>query len=194
MTLIFSYFDDHDFVVPCGREELVQANVKRLLRFAQRNLPTGVSDAAVVKIDRCWIANSLADWELLHAFTYARIREVCAALAHHLGSQLSETIPDSTLFDPLMSDARRTRYMKLAGGEAGGPPVWDAGSDTRERDTLALSEHQSNRDVVGQSRDGMLHTLPENELDQRLLFLPVAAPRSHRRLRQNPKVNPKTHP
>lgn len=91
VTLIFSYFDDQDFVVPCGREELVQANVKRLLRFAQRNLPTGVSDAAVVKIDRCWSANSLTDWELLHAFTYvyARIRGVCVALAHHLGSQLS---------------------------------------------------------------------------------------------------------
>lgn len=114
VTLVFSYFEEEDIILPCGRGELV-SNIKRLLRFARRQLPTGVSDGSVVKIDRQWIANTLRDWELLHALTYiyARVRDACASLAKHLNAKLDEGIPDSAMFDPLSSDARKTRYLRL---------------------------------------------------------------------------------
>lgn len=114
ITLIFSYFEEEDIAVPCGRSELV-ANVKRLLRFARRHLPSGVSDVSVLRLDRRWVANTLPDWELLHALTYAyaRIREACVGLARHLGSDTFDFAPEATDFDPLSSDARRTRYLRL---------------------------------------------------------------------------------
>lgn len=114
VRLIFSYRSEEDIVLPCGRGELLW-NVKRLARFARKQLPTGISDVAVVQIDRRWVANSLPDLELLHALTYvyARLRDVCVSLSQHLGSQLSADIPDATTFDQLLSDARKTRYLLL---------------------------------------------------------------------------------
>jgi hypothetical protein len=119
VTLIFSYIEDQDLFLPCGHDELIRANVKRLVRFAHRFLPTGVSDSAVVKIERRWVANSLSDWELLNALTfiYSRIYHACKALARHLESNLNGSIPDATAFDPFTSDFRKTTYIKLRDGK-----------------------------------------------------------------------------
>ena len=85
-TLIIGYLEETDIHVDVGREELIGANIKRLIRFAEKKLPSGVSRDAVVKIERKWVANSLPEWELLTAlaYVYGRAREVCQKLAKHL--------------------------------------------------------------------------------------------------------------
>lgn len=115
VTLIFSYIDDQDISVPCSRNELVAANIKRLIRFARKRLPTGVSTDAVIRIERRWVGNSLPDWELLHAllYVYARIHTCCSNLASHLSATLDPSIRHSTDFDDVATDARRIRYLTL---------------------------------------------------------------------------------
>ncbi len=59
VALIYSYDCNQDISLPCGHEELVNGNIQKLLRFARRELPQGIYDSAVVKIERRWVANSL---------------------------------------------------------------------------------------------------------------------------------------
>ena len=114
LSLIFSYLEHEDISVACGRKELVSANIKRLIRLARRDLPSGISDVAVVKIDRRWIANSLPDWELLGAlkYIYGRIYHVATSLACHLGIPLDESVPSVDQLS-LKVEAQRTSYIKL---------------------------------------------------------------------------------
>lgn len=117
-TLIFSYLEEEDIVVECGRQDLVQANATKLVRFAQKHLPSSVSDVAVVKIERRWVANSLPDMELTNAlrYIYGQHKRACRALAAHLGGQ-----PEAREEDPLdgiaaMGDkVRHVAYVKLNG-------------------------------------------------------------------------------
>lgn len=114
-SLIFSYLREHDEVVETGNSELLHANVKRLIRIAQRKLPTGISDAAVIKIERHWVTASLSNWELLHAlsYIYSRMYKCCFDLATHLGYQLDGSIPAGRGFDEVREEARQVRYIKL---------------------------------------------------------------------------------
>lgn len=118
-TLILGYLDEADFELDVGCEGLVAANIKRLIRFAEKSLPSGVSDGAFVRIERKWVANTLPDWELLTALTYvySRAKEVCEALAAHLGLALNPEIPNSRDFSSTSSDARAIRYVPLRGRE-----------------------------------------------------------------------------
>ncbi len=108
-SLIFSYIEEQDIKLVLNKTEHLNIGVKRLLRFARKNLPTGVSDAAVVKIDRSWIANTLPEQELLQAFRYiyARLYEACKSLATHLNSNLEMSIRDATSFDDISIGNRR---------------------------------------------------------------------------------------
>ena len=120
-TLIIGYLEETDIQVDVGREELIGASIKRLIRFAEKKLPSGVSRDAVVMIERKWIANTLPEWELLIAlvYVYSRAREVCQKLAKHLDSELASGIPDPTEFDAIWSDARGVRYVTLRGRAIG---------------------------------------------------------------------------
>jgi len=114
VSLIYSYNADEDISIPCGRDELVGANIQKLLRFAWRELPKGISDSAVVKIERRWVANTLPEWELQHALTYvyARLYDCSAALARYMGTVLDNSVPESTSFDQLVTDSRKVRFLK----------------------------------------------------------------------------------
>lgn len=115
VTLFYSYITDQDIILPCGRTELLEANVKKLKRFALRNLPSAISDAAVVKTERKWVANTLPNWELLQAFKYiySRIYICCKDLAAHLNKHLNSGIrrPADTSLDD--NNPRETIYFKL---------------------------------------------------------------------------------
>lgn len=115
LALIYSYLTDEDVSVPCGRNELVRAGVKMLTRFARRVLPSALSDVALVKIERRWVANSLPEWGLHTAliYVYARLHVACSALANHMGHQLDESIRSSRNFDQAVTDGKKTRYAKL---------------------------------------------------------------------------------
>jgi hypothetical protein len=120
-TLVIGYLEEADIRVEVGREELVRANAKRLIRFAEKALPSNVSRDAVVRIERKWIANTLPDWELLTAlaYVYSRSWEVCKSLARHLGSTFPATIPSPSRFDGIRTDARKVRYVPLKGRGTG---------------------------------------------------------------------------
>ncbi len=116
-TLIFSYLKEEDVVIECGKAELLGFGVKKLARFARKHLPTGISDAAVIKIERKWITSSLPEWELLHALScvYSRIYECCELLALYLGAPIDNSIPGVGLVDPYRENTRKVQYKKLRG-------------------------------------------------------------------------------
>jgi len=114
-TVIFSYIPDQDMVLAVSRKELVQASIERLLQVAVRELPPGIADAAVLKIQRRWVANTLPDQELIYALTYAysQLHRVCNSLAAHLNSALDSSVPHPTMIDPSSNDVARVRFMKF---------------------------------------------------------------------------------
>ena len=116
MVVLFSYLSSEDIVLPDTRAELVGANIKRLLRLANAKLPTGVADAAVLRIERRWVANSLPSRELVNALTYvyARLHDVCISLARHLATKLDDTVPRPTELDPARKDVGHVRFIKLS--------------------------------------------------------------------------------
>lgn len=117
LTLVFSYLSEEDVEVQCSKAELLNARIKQLVRLAQKSLPSGVSDAAAVMIERCWVTASLPHWELLEAmgYVYARVFECCQALANQLGTKMDECIPDRGSFSALLGQTRQVRYVKLNG-------------------------------------------------------------------------------
>jgi len=116
-TLLFSYLSEEDLSLNCGRSELLHGSVKKLIRVAQKMLPSGVSDAAVVKIERQWITASLPTHELLQAlsYVYARVFECCDSLARHLGDCVDKSVPRADAFDEIGESARQVHYVKLKG-------------------------------------------------------------------------------
>lgn len=117
VTLLFSYLEEEDVQIQCGRTELLNASIKKLVRLAQKKLPSGVADAAAVKIERRWVTVSLPEWELLHAliYVYGRIYNCCKSLAQQFGDSLDSSIPNTSSFDRLRDESRRVRYIKLNG-------------------------------------------------------------------------------
>lgn len=120
-TLITGYLDEHDISLDLEKSICLGASIKKLTRFARAKLPSGVSDTAVIKIERTWVANTLPDCELLQAFRYiyARMYEACKSLAHHLGTKLEPSIPDPTSFDDAFTGSRGVHYAKLNSAKTG---------------------------------------------------------------------------
>ena len=114
-VLLFSYLEEQDLVIRLRRKELLTAGVKKLIRLSEKVLPTGVSDAAVIRIERQWIANSLQEWEMLNAFIYIynQIYKCCQALAEHIGSQLPSEVPSPSSMSTLRENSVLPQYIKL---------------------------------------------------------------------------------
>lgn len=115
-SVLFSYIESQDMVLSTTRIELLKGNLDKLMRFAITKLPPSIADAAVLKIERRWVANSLPNYELGCALTYAygRLYEVCSDLAGHLGVQLDPSVPHPTSLDPTSNDIAQARYLKLS--------------------------------------------------------------------------------
>ena len=115
-SVLFSYLSDEDMVLETSRKELLKADIEQLLQAALRKLPPGIADAAVLKIQRFWVANSLPDCELIYPLTYAysQLYRVCRDLAAHLASSLDASIPHPTEVDPSSTDVARVRFMKFS--------------------------------------------------------------------------------
>lgn len=115
MSLIFSYLEDEDIRISCNRSELVSANIKRLIRFARAELPSGISDASVIRIERTWIANSLPDWELINAlrYIYSCIYKAVVSLGRHIKIPFDIDISPIDLKSSTNLDSKRTSYVKL---------------------------------------------------------------------------------
>jgi hypothetical protein len=116
VKLIYSYLEENDIAIQCARPDVLGANVKRLMRYAEKSLPTGIADASVLKIERRWVANSLPAHELLQAliYIYSRIWVAASSLAAHLGGSLNGSIPDPTDFDEVTTGDKKIQYVKFA--------------------------------------------------------------------------------
>lgn len=114
-TLIFGYIEEQDVAISLEKQTHLNASIKRLIRFARFKLPSGVSDTAVVRVDRRWVANTLPEFELLQAFRYiyTRMYEACESLAKHLHASLESSIPEPTSFDEVSTGSRGTHYIPL---------------------------------------------------------------------------------
>ncbi|WP_278183528.1 hypothetical protein [Vibrio misgurnus] len=113
-TLLFSYIEEQDIEITT-RDELLGVSIKRLVRLAQKKLPSGVTDAAVIKAERRWVANTLKDYELLHALSliYARMYDCCKSLGELVGSPIDQAITKPTSFDSMREEVRHVSYLKL---------------------------------------------------------------------------------
>lgn len=115
VSLIYSYLEEEDVTVPCGRFELLGAGVKQLIRYAQKQLPTGIADAAGIRIERSWITAGLESVELLQAliYIYSRLYDCCKSLAIQLGRTLPLSTPKPSELAALGDLAKHVQLMKL---------------------------------------------------------------------------------
>jgi hypothetical protein len=113
-TLFFSYIEEQDLEI-ITKNELLGISVKRLVRLAQKKLPSSIEDAAVIKSERRWVANTLKNFELLHALTliYARMYECCKSLGELVGSSIDTDTPNPTLFNSIREETQHVNYLKL---------------------------------------------------------------------------------
>lgn len=113
-TLIFSYVEEQDIAIST-KHELLGIGVKKLVRLAQKQFPSAVSDSAVIKSERRWVANTLEDYELLHALNiiYSRMYECCKSLGDLLDNPIGDDITTPSTFDSLRNEKRHVTYLKL---------------------------------------------------------------------------------
>lgn len=116
LTLFFTYLIEQDIRLSTGRTELLKAGTKRLLRFATKNLPSNVIESAAIKVERKWVANTLASWELLHAFSYiyTTLYRMCQELAIQLDTKIDSAVPHPTDLYPDRQRACQIKYLKLS--------------------------------------------------------------------------------
>lgn len=115
VRLLFSYLEEDDVRVECGREELLDATVARLIRVAHQQLPFGVREAAALRVERTWITSTLPSHELLWGlgYVYSRLYECSESLADHLGRQLPVSIPQPSDVTVLRDASRQVELVKL---------------------------------------------------------------------------------
>jgi len=116
VTLFFSYLEEEDVSIDCGVDELLHAGVKKLVRFSQKHLPSAISDAAAVKIERKWVTEKIDDYELLYSlgYVYSRVYDCCKKLAKHLGRTLSDEILTPSEVSSLYHDSRKIQMVKMS--------------------------------------------------------------------------------
>lgn len=115
VVVLFSHEAAEDVEIKTTRPHLLQADINRIAKLAKEKLPPGILDAAVLRLERRWVANSLPETELVYALTYAyaRVFKVCQALAEHSGRTLDSSVPHPTSMDPSSKDVFKARYIKL---------------------------------------------------------------------------------
>ena len=113
-TLIFSYIEEQDIEITT-HESLIHIGIKKLVRLAQKKLPSSISGDSVIRSERRWVANTLENYELLHALTliYSRIYDCCKSLGNLIGNPISEKIITPTSFESLRNEKRHVTYLKL---------------------------------------------------------------------------------
>jgi hypothetical protein len=116
VSLIFDNLEESDIIIKQNKENIIKANIDKLLKFAELSLPKWISEDAVIKIERRWVATSLPDVELLQAFVFifAQHHRVCSALADHLGAKLDKDIHNPGDFDNSIAGSKRITYIKYA--------------------------------------------------------------------------------
>jgi hypothetical protein len=116
LSLFSSYLVEQDLTLATGRKELLQAGIKKLVRFAQKHVPSNHIGNTAIKVERRWIANTLPTWELLQAlaYVYSTLYQMCQELAGRLGGVLGRHIRSPTDLIVVRESARNVQYVKLS--------------------------------------------------------------------------------
>lgn len=116
LKLFFGYLEETDLNLEMSDPQLLHAGVKKLVRIAQKKLPSGVSHSAAIKVSRRWVADSLPNYELLGVIciVYRKIYEMCSSLALQANAEMDQKTPDPSDFDEIAQETRQTRYFKLS--------------------------------------------------------------------------------
>lgn len=163
VSLFFSYLEEEDIAIEVDRGYLVSAGIKKLVRIALQKLPTGIADAAAVKIERRWVSENLNSWELLHAISivYSRIEECCRSLSEHLDENWSTTTLSRATLDKMREKARRVAYIKISEGKM----------RTVQTDIQVFDRDMSVTDPIRRALEGIVVSgKPPSSLDDLMQF------------------------
>ncbi|KAF3374388.1 hypothetical protein BXA52_19480, partial [Enterococcus faecium] len=113
-TLISSYIEENDIEF-ITNESMLNIGIKKLVRLAQKKLPSYLTESSIIKSERRWVANTLKDYELLHALAiiYGRMYNCCNSLGIQINNPMGDDVISPTSFDSLFDEARRITYLKL---------------------------------------------------------------------------------
>lgn len=116
LTLFSSYIVEHDVRLETSRQELLRAGTKKLVRYAQKNVPSIFIKTTAIKIERRWVANTLPDWELLQAcsYVYSVLYRLCLDLADRLGGSIGDDAIEPTRLLDVRESSRQVQYIKLS--------------------------------------------------------------------------------
>lgn len=158
VAVLFSYHSHEDMVLEVDRKELLQASVDQLLKRAIKELPLGIADAALLKVQRRWVVNTLPDQELIYALTYAygRLHEVCTSLCKHLGVEMDSSVLHPTYFDPAANDFAKVRYTKLSSSSTVKQVAERIVRDPDFRPSTAMAKVKDSLRVIPASMSGVL--------------------------------------
>lgn len=109
---LFSYTEEGERLI-CEEKEALFSNINAVRKMAKERVPEGIFLDSALVIDRCWIANTLPDYELIDAVTYGyrKLAHIVDELDKHIGMAVdSPTLHDEVLF---VSQTRRA-YLKLS--------------------------------------------------------------------------------
>lgn len=113
--LIFSHLEEED-INYIEDDRLLNIRVKRLIRLAQKKIPSDILDSASIQTERIWITKSFSSIELTQALSlvYSRVYSCCQKLAIHLGSTISEDIPTPIKIDLNRDGVKQVEFIKLS--------------------------------------------------------------------------------
>jgi hypothetical protein len=118
--IVISYFHREDVIVTHkdGSEPL-WIDIDRMVKTIKKKMTIEAFENSVLRIERKWAANSLPEWELLHAFSYiyAQQYRVCASLQSLLNQEINEEIPQPSEIGLRTEKSREVVYISLMDGE-----------------------------------------------------------------------------
>ena len=114
-SLIFSYLDEEDIRLHCKHEELIGCGIKKLIRLAQKQLPSGVMKESSLKIERKWVTSKLESYELLYAlcYVYSRQFDCVEKLARHQERDLPSSLPNKSDAYQYIELSCQIQYVKI---------------------------------------------------------------------------------
>lgn len=118
-TLIYSYYHREDIsVFEPNDKNVLWLKVAGIIKYVKPKMTQEAFDNAVIRIERKWIANSLPDWELLHAFCYiyAQQYKVCNSLQSLLNDRSELGVPDPSEIDTRVRESKQIAYLSPKDG------------------------------------------------------------------------------
>lgn len=138
LQFLLSYWDPGP-KISLKNEGLLFAGMKKLVRFGQKNLPTGVFRDSAIVVERRWVANSFPSMELTDALQHGFVvlRRVVDALDDHI--QAPREVTTLPAYLPIGSRTRRA-YVKINDGK-----TYLVSTESRKRDDAATEEELTSR-------------------------------------------------